>query len=205
MTEKLGRISVERRSGSEPFKEGDRDLGFDLLDFWQWSASDLVANTARGVLAEYLVARALKIDVAGVRDGWAPYDLLTRLGVKIEVKSAAYLQSWNQTKPSIISFGTPKTRAWDPETGQLEKDANRHADVYVFALLKHPDKATLKPLDVSQWEFHVLSTRKLDERTRSQHSITLPSLTELSGGAVPYGDLAKAVETAAARALESGS
>lgn len=194
MTENLDRIPVRRRSGSEPFTDGEGDLGFDLLGYWQWSASGLVSNTARGVLAEYLVARSLGIDVSGVREGWAAYDLCTPSGVRVEVKSAAYLQSWHQRKPSIISFRTPKTRAWDPDTNRLDAESKRQADVYVFAILAHGQKSTLNPCDVSQWEFHVLPTLILNARTRSQHSITLPTLTRLSGGPVAYGDLAKTVQ-----------
>jgi hypothetical protein len=171
-------------------------LGLDLLGFWQWSASDLVSNTARGVFAEYLVATALGIDVSGVRDGWAAYDLRTPSGVKVEVKSAAYLQSWHQSKPSAVSFRTPRTRAWDPDTNRLDAEAKRQADVYVFAILAHRQKSTLNPCDVSQWEFHVLRAQILNERTRSQHSITLPTLTRLSGGPVVYRDLAKRVREA---------
>jgi hypothetical protein len=196
MTDDLGRIPVLRRVGSEPFTDGRDDLGFDLLGFWQWSASDLVLNTARGVLAEYLVARALGVDVSGVRDGWAAYDLLTPSGIKVEVKSAAYLQSWHQGRPSTVSFRTARTRAWDPDTNRLDAEPRRQADVYVFAILAHREKSTLNPCDVRQWEFHVLPTPVLNERTRSQHSITLPTLTRLSDGPVPYRDLAQKVQEA---------
>jgi hypothetical protein len=193
MTENLDRMAVRRRIGSEPFTDGEDNLKFDLLGFWQWSASDLVSNTTRGVLAEYLVARALGIDVSGVRDGWAAYDLRTPAGIKVEVKSAAYLQSWHQRKPSIVSFLIPRTRAWDPDTNRLDPEPKRQADVYVFAVLAHAQKSTLNPCDVSQWEFHVLPTLVLNERTRSQHSITLRTLMRLSGGPVAYGDLARKV------------
>jgi hypothetical protein len=76
--------------------------------------------------------------------------------------------------------------------------AKRQANVYVFAILAHREKSTLNPCDVSQWEFYVLPTRILDERTRSQHSITLPTLSRLSDGSVGYRDLAEKVEEAAA-------
>jgi len=204
MTENLNRIPVTRRDGSERFSFGEEDLGFDLLGFWQWSASDLVSNTMRGVLAEYLVARALGIDVSGVRDGWAACDLCTPSGVKVEVKSAAYLQSWHQAKPSAIVFRTPRTRAWDPDTNCFDAVAKRQADVYVFALLAHEEKSTLDPCDVSQWKSYVLSTLKLNERKRSQHSIALPTLSRLSGGPVGYRDLAKNVEEAAAAQQDAG-
>ncbi len=203
MSDQLGRVPAPRRSGSERFTYGGRDLGFDLLSFWQWSASDLVGNTARGVIAEYLVARALEIDASGLRDGWAAYDLCTPSGIKVEVKSAAYLQSWHQAKLSIVSFRTPKTRAWHPDTNQLDAEATRQADVYVFAILAHREKSTLNPLDASQWEFYVLPTRALNERTRSQHSITLPTPRRMAAGPIIYSDLAKAVQVAHANSGEA--
>ncbi len=194
-----------RKSGRERFKDGSRELGFDLLSFWQWSASDLLSNATRGIVAEYLVARALDADPAGVRDEWAAYDLRTREGVKVEVKSAAYLQSWYHEKLSQISFVVSKTRAWDPSTNRMAEKAARQADVYVFALLAHQDKQTVDPLDVSHWLFFVLPTSELDRRTRSQHSITLPTLRKLCDGSVAYHDLKAAVAEAAKRKRESSA
>lgn len=192
----LPRLIAPRRTGDELFHAGSRRLGFDLLDFWRWSVSDLVSNATRGRLAEYLVARALGGPVTPVRDEWAAYDLTTADGVRIEVKSAAYLQAWAQRAPSTISFGVRKARAWDPEANALAETASRHADVYVFALLAHMDKATLDPTDVDQWRFYVLPTSVLDARTRSQHSITLRSLEGLCQ-AVVFEDLDGAVRRAA--------
>ena len=195
VTEGLGRIPIQRRTGAERFTDGNSDLGFDLLGFWQWATSDLIGNTVRGVVAEYLIAHALTIDVSGARDGWAAYDLCTRDGCRVEVKSAAYLQSWAQSKPSRVTFVTPKTRAWNPDTNELEIEPRRQANVYVFALLAHQDKVSLNPLDASQWEFYVVATSVLNARTRSQHSITLASLQRL-GRSVKYRELAAAVDDA---------
>jgi len=120
--------------------------------------SDLLSNATRGIVAEYLVACALDADPGGVRDEWAAYDLRTKDGVKVEVKSAAYLKSWYQENFSRISFVVPKTRAWDPSTNRLDEQPARQADIYLFALLAHQDKETVQPLDVSQWVFYVLPT-----------------------------------------------
>jgi hypothetical protein len=201
----LCRKLVSRKSGREKFRDGSKELDFDLLTFWQWSASDLLSNATRGVVAEYLVARALDADPNGIRDEWAAYDLTTKDGTKIEVKSAAYLQSWHQGKLSRISFVVPKTRAWDPLTNVLADQPARQADVYVFALLFHQDKQTVQPLDVSQWVFYVLPTSVLDGRTRSQHSITMASLCKLCEQPVGYQDLRGAVEEAAKRQKESAA
>jgi hypothetical protein len=201
----LGRTLITRKSGREKFKDGSKELDFDLLSFWQWSASDLLSNATRGIVAEYLVARALDADPNGVRDEWAAYDLTTKDGTKIEVKSAAYLQSWYQGKLSRISFVVPKTRAWDPLTNLLVEQSARQADVYVFAILAHQDKQTVQPLDVSQWVFYVLPTSVLDGRTRSQHSITMATLCKLCERSVGYQGLRGAVEEAAKRQKESAA
>jgi hypothetical protein len=117
----------------------------------------------------------------------------------VEVKSAAFLQSWYQRRPSQVSFVVPKTRAWDALTNRLSGELARHVDVYVFALLAHQDKKTICPMDVSQWCFYVLPTFVLDARTRSQHSITLPTLGKLCEGKVAYHELSATVAQAAKR------
>jgi len=195
MPNNLGRVRTKRKTGSERVTSKGTDLGFDLLGFWQWSSSDLVSNATRGVLAEYIVARALGIDTGGVRDEWAAHDLTTRSGVKIEVKSAAFMQSWAQKKPSSITFNVRATRAWDPETNVQSTEVKRQADVHVFALLHHMDKATIDPLIVSQWRFYVLPSCKLN--ARSQKSITLKALEKLHGRGVTYSELPAAVASAA--------
>jgi hypothetical protein len=192
----LDRLRVQRRSGAEPFHNGVHNLDADLLSFWQWSGSDIISNATRGVIAEYIVALALNIDVSGSRDEWAAYDLVTSSGIKVEVKSAAYVQSWFQKTFSSISFSTKKTLAWDPATNRQSSIPCRQADVYVFALLAHKDKPTVSPLDVSQWQFYVLATRILDARTRSQHSITLRTLEKLSEGPLKFDEVKQAVENA---------
>ncbi|MFH1006718.1 MAG: hypothetical protein V1800_04345 [Candidatus Latescibacterota bacterium] len=193
---KLGPIEPRRREGEESFHDGQCLLDFDVLGFWQWCSSDLVSNATRGVLAEYLVAHALGIAESGIREEWAAYDLKAPDGTRIEVKSAAYIQSWHQDRLSQIVFRVPKTRAWDKETNQQSEDPRRQADVYVFALLAHTDQQSIDPMDLSQWEFFVAPTIALDARKRSQQSITLPSLRNLPGKSVPFSGLRKAIEEA---------
>lgn len=192
----LGPIELQRRDGREHFHTSGCALGFDLLTFWQWSSSDLVSNATRGVLAEYIVAQALGVAGCTVREEWAAYDLQARDGTRVEVKSAAYIQSWHQDRPSRIIYRVPRTRAWDKETNRQSDDTRRQAHVYVFALLAHTDQDTLDPLNVSQWEFYVVPTALLDNRQRSQHSITLRSLRELAGESVSYTGLKRAIEEA---------
>lgn len=198
----LDRLPVTLKSGDEPLHAKGNLTGLSLLDFWRWSTSDLVSNATRGVLTEFIVATALGISIEQPREEWAAWDLTTPEGIKVEVKSAAYVQSWRQSRLSTITFNTPKTLAWDAETNRHDAEPRRQADVYVLALLSHRDKETISPLDLSQWEFFVLPTSVLDARKRSQHSITLPSLLELHGPSLSFAEIREAVLNASRRNLE---
>jgi len=173
------------KSGSERLVYNNSPLNFSLLEFWQWSASDILSNATRGRFAEFIVGSATHVDMTIQRDEWSSYDLVTPEGIKIEVKSSAYLQSWFQKELSKISFSTKPALFWDGATGEQAKEKARHADVYVFCLLRHVDKTTVDPLNMNQWEFYVLATKELNEYSRSQHSITLNSLRQLTN-AIPY-------------------
>ena len=182
MTEgELKKLEVVRKDGSERFHTDGSPTDFDLLDFWQWSASDFIGNTARGVLAEYIVARAVHARVeAAVRDPWAAYDIETPVGIKVEVKSSGYVQNWAQDRHSSIQFNIPRTHEWDPNSGQYIGEAKRHADLYIFAVLAHKDQSTIDPMNLAQWEFYVISTAELDERIGSQKSIRLGRIKSLA-------------------------
>jgi hypothetical protein len=194
-TGKLDALALHPRQGTSSFQLAGKPLAKKLADFWQWSTSDLVSNATRGVLAEYIVAMALDCDLKGVRNEWQAWDLTMKDGTKIEVKSAAYIQSWAQREFSEISFSVKKSLAWDRDSNLPAKEATRKADFYVFALLAHQDKETIDPLNLDQWRFYVVPTQKLDERKRSQHSIMLKALEELSGGSVGWDELKKKVRS----------
>ena len=174
----LGPVPVKPGRGDEPFHQNDQSLGFELVDFWRWTGSNLLSNTTRGNLAEFLVSKALGVK-AGVRATWEEYDLLTPGGVKIEVKSSAYIQVWGQKKYSRPTFGIGPSRAWDMEKGRSSEEATRHSDVYVFCLLDHKDQETLDPMDLSQWAFRVLATSVLDTECPEQRTIGWRKLERL--------------------------
>lgn len=177
----LGPLVVSMKSGDEKFQINGDQLELDVRSFWRWGASDLVENTMRGVLAEFIVASALGLVRDQPRQSWSRFDLLTDDGLKIEVKSAAYLQSWGQKKLSSIEFRYGARLGWDPKKG-YDGTPSRYADVYVFALLAHEDKPTVDPLDLDQWRFYVATTEAIAKRTRSQYAISLKSLEKLCNG-----------------------
>lgn len=179
-------------TGAEPLKCGDILLERTLLDFWRWSSSDLVGNTLRGILAEYIVACALGVTDTG-RVEWDAFDLRMPSGTTLEIKSAAYLQSWQQKAPSKIKFGIAPTRALDEATNSYAEKRKRQADIYVFCLLHHQDKATLDPLDMNQWAFYPLAAAALDAKMPVQKSITLASLLKMNPVQCAYEELAQAI------------
>lgn len=196
MSAQFPAIEVAQLTGRELFSSEGRGLGFAVGAFWSWAASDLANNALRGMLAEFLVGRALGT-ADGVRVEWDAYDCTTRDGKKVEVKSAAYLQSWAQSRLSPISFGISRTRAWEAETNDYSGEARRQADVYVFCLLKTKNQEDLDPLDVDQWEFFVVATSTLDDELGEQKSLGLGRLRSLARP-VAFISIAEAVEAATA-------
>ena len=192
-TEGFPPLQLKSKNGNEHLHRSGQALEPTLLNFWQWFASDLANNVLRGVLAEYIVAKALGIET-DVRRSWEPYDLTTPSGIKIEVKSAAYLQSWYHKKYSTISFGIKQTRAYDPDTNTFADEIKRQADVYVFCLLKHKDKSTLDPLDLDQWEFYILEASVLNEKYSARDSIGLTALQKLNSCKARYEEIATCVK-----------
>jgi len=186
--DKLNKIEPIIKTGEETLFFNGNNLPYSVFDFWKWSVSDLLSNATRGRLAEFIVATATHIDLNIPRDEWGAYDLLTPDKIKLEIKSAAYIQSWYQKKPSTILFSIKPSRYWDSTTNKQSEIAKRHADVYVMCLLKHIDQDSINPLDMNQWAFYVISTRELDNYKRSQSSITLKSLEKLTK-AVNYDTL----------------
>ena len=193
MAESLGQIIPERRIGDEPLPEGAT-----LLNFWQWMGSDLVSNGLRGAFGEYLVALAVGAGDAldGVQEEWASYDVQSPDGIKIEVKTSAYIQTWYQSKLSSPAFDIAPKTAWDAATNSWTTEKKRWADVYAFCLHHHQDQPTVNPLDLSQWTFYVLPTATLDRAVGSQGSIGISSLQRIGAQTVNYDGLRQAITAA---------
>jgi hypothetical protein len=186
-------LRITRRTGAESFRIGGSPLPMTVQDFWCWYVSDLVSNSTRGVLAEFIVASALGI-ADGTRNEWDAYDLQTPSGIRVEVKSAAYLQSWYHRALSPIGFSIAPTKAWNRDTGTSAAASVRQADVYVLCVLAHMDKASLDPLDLAQWDFYVIATSVLNEKVPTQGTISLSALLKLGPTKCGFEALASTVE-----------
>ncbi|MGV8977252.1 MAG: hypothetical protein ACOH17_04340 [Cellulomonas sp.] len=174
-------------TGSEPFVGME---GTTVLDFWRWGMSDLRANTLRGVVAEYLVTRALGA-ASGCRVEWAAYDVVTRDGIRVEVKCAAYLQAWPQHRLSRITFSGLSARLLDEGLGNYTGERAYNADVYVFAVQTAISHDVFDVLDTGQWDFYVVSRAAV--AATGYRSLSLAAVRALAGPPVGISELGVAV------------
>ena len=185
-------IIPSRLPATQPFTGGEATNldGVTILEYWQWAYSGIVGNTDRGNLAEFLVAKALDINI-DVRNDWEDFDLTTKDGIKIEVKSSALVQSWKQTRFYTPRFSIKKTLpTWDYSSVIKQ----RYSDIYVFCFLAHADKETVNPMDVRQWEFYALRTDVIDRDLGDAQSISLRDL-RIRSKQYSYPELAAAIQS----------
>jgi hypothetical protein len=145
----------------------------DLDAFLRWNSGHLLENHTRGAYAEWLVHQALGLDPGEHRIEWADVDV-TDGAVTLEVKSAAYVQSWPQEGPSVISF-------------PIEQ---RAATAYVFCLLAEQDPERVDPQDRRQWQFWVVPTGRLHG---GRKSIGLQPLIRAHGEGISYEELSDCI------------
>ena len=163
-----------------------------VRDFWSFALSDLKTNVARGVLAEFLVARAVGAE-EGVRVSWDNFDVKTPDGIRIEVKSSAYLQGWRQAKLSTIRFTGLTGLTWDDKDGWGAEREVR-ADVFVFGIQARKTHEEYDALDVAQWEWYVVSANSIVEH--GARSVGMWFLERYAEGPLSYDEIDRAVTAA---------
>ena len=197
----LKAIATMRKTGNERFSIANTMQNISLCDYWSWAHSDLIVNTERGKLAEFIVASALGVH-GNLNSMWNSFDLLYN-GKGIEVKSASYVQSWRQTKESYISFSVRPTVGVIEDTGTYDNDRKRQSSAYVFCLLKHKDKQTVNPLDLNQWKFYVVPTALLDMFIPTQKTIVLSFFEKNGIAPCSYAEIRSHVELAIGETAEN--
>jgi hypothetical protein len=170
---------VVKRNGEENFTFQGQSLNIALQEFWSWTCSDLLNNAMRGILAEFLITKALDVD-SEYRLEWDAFDVETRQGLKVEIKSSSYLQGWKQEQYSQITFGIQPTHGWNAKTNEYSSQKKRQSDIYVFCVLSEKDPQKVNPTNLEQWEFYILETRILDEKLGKQKTLRLSSLLGLN-------------------------
>lgn len=108
-------------------------------------------------------------------------------GLRLEVKSGAYLQAWEQTRLSAIEFGGLNARTWSSSEG-YSASGSYNADGYVFAVHTAKEHARYDALDLDQWSFWVLPVSAI--AATGQRSIRLSVVERMAGPSVTYAGLA---------------
>jgi len=182
-------------SGEEALHGADvRLANASILDFWQWAYCDLKDNTGRGVFAEWMVAKLLRLPASEPRPPWQAWDITTPDGLTLEVKASAYVQTFGDPangvlgNPSKIRFSRLKTRRPLDRFGKkIAEEKTYNADLYVFCVELCAQEAAWDPLDLGQWEFYVLERDALQDLGQSSMNLrTLRKVaSETAGGPFP--------------------
>lgn len=167
--------------------------GVTVRDFWAWAMGNLRLNATRGMLAQFLVARAVD-DTRPMDDGWGNFDVLSSAGIRIEVKSSAYLPSWPQRRPSKITFSGLTGLSWDAATSDYSAVREVRADVYVFAVQTCMDHTAYDPLHLASWDFYVAPGSTI--LAAGSRSLSLSRVPEVGVGPIPWDELGAAIRAA---------
>lgn len=207
-------------TGLEHLTNGGTVLPFHIAEFWQWAYSDMLRNTERGVLAEFIVKAAMELDGVytnnNIRSNFEPYDLVgpnieqmfmasqesenantvAYLPCRIEVKSAAYVQAWEPHPGTIpkITFSIAPAKVPN-EIGDYRPDAprQRNSDIYVFAIYTATKKEQ-NIFNMNLWKFYVIKTSVLNEKCGEQKTISLAKLETLGASELSFNELCPAIK-----------
>jgi hypothetical protein len=153
-------------------------------------------DALKGQFTEWLVSLLL-----GIRSKrqlhWANTDLVTETGVRIEVKSSSYWQSWKfwgdggkprqlkmagKTEERRITFAGLKVR--DNAPGSLPE---YRSDLYVFGFQAQRDPRLWNALDLRQWEFYMLTRPEME--TIGSGSVSLITVRRKAGAPMTASEL----------------
>jgi len=163
-------------------------------EFIKWAFSDLLDNSFRGLIAEFLIHRA--VGGLGIsRVNWDACDVEMNDGTKIEVKTSGYLQSWPQKKPSTLVFDISKKDPWIACKNRYLGKKCRFADIWVFAVHTATDLDAANPFDPSQWLFLVTTSKWLDDEFKNQKTVRYAVLCGKGLQSVEYPEISKTIQS----------
>ena len=159
----------------------------NVLTFYKWAFGDLTEQDSDiGMLAEYLVGDILNC-LPPSRKVNAPFDLITRSGVTIEVKAT--------THKHVPNGKTPYYR-WDVKSQSEMLKGNRPiADYWVFLIANFPRDTSRTPrvvqaFDPKNWQCYVVSGEQLRTAGCTKY-VSESTLRRLGLEAFPLGELKK--------------
>ena len=129
-----------------------------------------------------------------MRNNWRSYDITSPSGRRVEVKAAAYLQTWTHDGLfSQIRFDIEPKYYWSPDKG-MGSVKKRNCDLYVFCVFT-ANNFRQPILNLDLWDFYVVATSTLNRETPTQKSISLSSLQRFNPVKTDYANLGHIIET----------
>lgn len=133
-------------------------LGYTAMDFWRFQFSNVWDMQEE--VAEFLVAKALGLELPHNKNGWTPYDINYQ-GKRIEIKATAYYHSWrgDGKVSKQRNFGIAASVG---QHNERKPNRERQNDIYVFCLNTGETKKDSDPFELSHWEFYVVPTADIN-------------------------------------------
>ena len=188
------RKPVELQDPRKAFTEGGKPIGYSALDYWRFQFSNFWDMQEE--IAEFLVAKALELDLPYNKNGWTAYDIKYK-GKRVEIKASSYFHSWrgDHKVSHRRDFSIAKTVG---QHNEKKPKAERQNDVYVFCLNTGETFADSDPFEINHWEFYVVPTVVINSEFDDKDKISLKHIrriTRLDNG-VKYGQLKNAIDAA---------
>ena len=176
---------------NKPLTDNGKSIGLTALDYWRFQFSNIW--DAQEEVAEFIVAKALGLDLPHNKNGWTTCDVLYK-EKRIEIKASSYFHSWrgDGKVSKQRTFGIPETVGQHDER---KKEPERQNDVYVFCLNLGDSFESSDPFEMTHWEFYVVPTEIINKECGHNALISLSRLKKLTTP-VPFRNLKSAVEAA---------
>lgn len=191
---KYNREPVPLQDPCKAFTDNGVPLGLTALDFWRFQFSNFWDMQEE--IAEFLVAKALELELPHNKNGWTPFDISYK-GKRIEIKSSSYFHSWrgDDKVSKRRDFSVAKTVG---QHSEIIPEPERQNDVYVFCLNTGNTFADSDPFELSHWEFYVVPTTVINSNYDDKDKISINHIRDITGleNGVPYCQLKSAIDKA---------
>ena len=194
---KYNREPVPLLDPNKQLTDNGKPLGFSALDYWRFQFSNIW--DAQEEVAEFIVAKALGLELPHNKNGWPAYDIQYK-GKRVEIKSSSYFHSWraeedDEDKGKYIEsrrrdFGIAKTQG---QHNEKRPEPERQNDVYVFCLNLGNTFEDSDPFEMSHWKFYVVPTARINAECGGAKKISLTHIEKLTNP-IPYHELRSAID-----------
>ena len=183
---------MEILTGKENFELNGKPIGFDMLDFWKVEFSNIY--DMQDEISEFIVAKALGIDVPYNKEIWTLYDVSYR-DTRIEVKETSYYHPWNKdgNVSNQRSFGITKANSSYEHPDQPNR-FERQNDIYIFCVVNGETRETSNPLVLDNWDFYVVPTYVINEKCKNNKTISLNRIINLGYNPIRFDMLKQEVD-----------